>query len=77
MGQTISAQSAAVITPNDTTVFTPTRGIYVAVTGDVKADMSDGSTITFVGLTGNMVHPIAVRRVYATGTTATGVVGLY
>lgn len=73
----ISAQSAAAITPNDTTDTRTTRGIYVAVTGDVKVDMSDGATVTFTGLSSGAVHPIAARRVYATGTTATGIVGLY
>jgi hypothetical protein len=73
----ISAQSAVTITPNDSTVFSPTRGIYVAVTGDVKVDMSDGATVTFTGLSSGSVHPIAARKVYATGTTATGIVGLY
>lgn len=73
----ISAQAAVSITPNDSTVINTVRGIYVGVTGDVKVDMSDGSTVTFVGLSSGGIHPIAARKVYATGTTATGIVGVY
>lgn len=77
MGQTISAQAASAITPNNTSDIRVTRGLYVGVAGDVKVDMADSSTVTFTGLASGMVHPLAVKRVYATGTTATGIIGVY
>lgn len=78
MGQTISAQSASSITPNDTTDLTRvTRGIYVGASGTLKVDMADASTVTFTGLAAGMIHPIAAKRVYVTGTSATGIVGVY
>lgn len=73
----ISAQSAAQITPNDTTVFSTVRGIYLGASGNLKVDMSDGATVTFTALSAGVIHPIAARKIYATGTTATGIVGLY
>jgi hypothetical protein len=72
-----SYTSAASVTPHDTNNIRTTRAIYVGVSGDVKVDMVDGSTVTFTGLTANAFHPISARRVYSTGTTATGIIALY
>lgn len=71
------AKGAVPITPSDTTIIRPTLGIYVGVAGDVKVDMQDGSTVTFTGLAAGMFHGISVKRVYATGTTATGILAVY
>jgi len=66
------------ITPsNDNDLARVTRGLYVGVTGNVKVDMEDGSTITWVGLAAGMIHPIRAKRVYATLTTATSIIGVY
>lgn len=67
---------AKALTPSNTTSFSPTRGIYVGATGDVKVTMFDGSEVTFTGLAAGIIHPISATRVYATGTTATGVIGV-
>lgn len=78
MGQTFPAQSAVAITANDSAALArTTRGIYVATTGTLKVDMADGSTVTFTGLAAGMIHPIAVSKVYLTGTSATGIIGVY
>jgi hypothetical protein len=69
--------SARSITPHDTDSVGSTRGLYVEVSGDVKVDMIDGTTITFPDLPAAVFHPIAVRRVYSTGTLATGIIALY
>jgi hypothetical protein len=72
------ATHAFAVTPdnsNDLAIFT--RGIYVGVSGNVKVDTTEGDTVTFVGLAAGIIHPIAVRRVYATLTTATSIVGVY
>lgn len=52
------------------------EALYVGVTGDVKVDTANGETVTF------KAHPVgyllcSVRRVYASGTTATNILGLY
>lgn len=66
------------ITPSDTVDLThPTRGIYVGASGNLKVILVSGDTITFVGLSSGTIHPIRVRRVFSTGTTATSILGLY
>lgn len=78
MIENISPSAAAVaITPNDTTRITPTRGLYVGVSGDVKVIMLDGTTVTFTDLAAGVIHPITCVLVYSTGTTATNIVALY
>ena len=73
------ATNAVAITPDDANdlATTPTEGLYIGVTGDVKVDMIDGSTVTFTALKGGIVYPYSVSRVYATDTTATDIVALY
>lgn len=72
------ADEAFAVTPNNSTdLATYTRGLYVGVSGDVKVDLVGGSTeITFVGLAAGVIHPIQAKRVYATGTSATSIVGI-
>jgi len=66
------------ITPSDTEdLAVVTRGLFVGAIGDVKVDMASGSTITFVSVVPGIVHPLRVRRVYATGTDATDIVGVW
>ena len=65
------------ITPSDATVFAEyTRGLYVGVSGNVAVKMADGTTVTFTNLAAGIVHPLRVQQVLATGTTATGVIGV-
>jgi hypothetical protein len=49
----------------------------VNAAGDVKVDFVDsGTAIVLPGLLVGVVYPFRVKRVYDTGTTATGLVGL-
>ena len=72
------SQEVIAITPNDSTdlsVFT--RAIYVGVGGDISVIPLAGSTpVTFVGLQAGQLLPIRVKRVRASGTTATNILGL-
>lgn len=73
----LPAGNAFDITPHNSNDLTiKTRGLYVGVTGNVKVDIG-GTAITFVGLAAGVIHPLRVTRVYATGTTATNIVGVY
>ena len=75
---TFGALGAFAITPADTTdLEEETRGLYVAVAGAVKVEMANGSVVTFTNLVAGVVHPLRVAIVWSTGTTATGIVGLY
>jgi hypothetical protein len=51
------------------------RGFYVAVAGDVKCTMGDGAVCTWPALSAGVPHPIQAKRIWSTGTTATGIVG--
>lgn len=74
---TAPADRAFAITPDDNNNFEVLpRAIYVGGSGDIRVTTYGGDTITFVG------HPIGYflvrcRRVHATGTTATNLVGIY
>lgn len=77
-GLTDPARFAVAVTPNDgADLATVTRGLYVGVAGNVKVDMADGDTVTFVALAAGVIHALRVARVYSTGTTATNIVGVY
>jgi hypothetical protein len=52
------------------------RAIRVGGSGTLKIDAAQSGTVTLTVFAGEVV-PIRTRRVYATGTTATGLVGLY
>jgi hypothetical protein len=67
--------SAFAITPNDSTDLAEiTLSLWVSVAGAVKVTMYDGSTVTYANLTAGR-HPLRVKRVWSTGTAATGLVG--
>lgn len=71
------ASSATAIAPNDSTDIPVTRGLYVGVGGDVAVLFADDSTaVTLKGLLAGVVYPLRVKRVRATGTTATNIVAL-
>ena len=54
-----------------------TRALMVSTGGDVAAVLKDGSTLTLPALSPGSVYPVRIRRILATGTTASGIRGLY
>jgi hypothetical protein len=52
---------------------TEARALYVGAAGNVVVLTHAGQVVTLVALAAGLWHPIRVRRVNATGTTATGV----
>lgn len=72
------ATSATEVTPHNTNDLTYiTRALYVGVGGDVKVNMADSGTVTFVGVPTGTILAVRVSRVYSTGTTATNIVALW
>jgi len=73
------ATSAAAVVPSDTTdLDRVARSLYVAVGGDLRLLLAeDTAPVSFAGVPAGAVLPVVVRRVLATGTTASGVVALY
>ncbi len=72
-------EDAAAITNSDTATFAATRAIIVGGAGNLKVTMASGNAVTIVipATACGFVIPIRVTQVFATGTTATGVVALY
>jgi hypothetical protein len=54
----------------------PTRGLMADGTGTIRVLMLGGQIVTFTALA-STVYPFRVTRVFATGTTATGILGLW
>jgi hypothetical protein len=74
----VPIEGAVEITKSDDAVFDATRGIYVAITGDLCVDMLAGQkAVTFCAVMGGQILWIRCTRVYATGTTARGIIALY
>ena len=72
------AYYAAGITASDSVdLANPVRAIYVGGAGSVVITTVAGTDVTFSGLPAGMILPVRAKRVKATGTTATGLVGLW
>ena len=77
-------QAAAAVTPNDgadltppTTAYpTPTRALLIGVAGTISVDMGIFGTAVSMTVPAGLL-PLSVKRVRATGTTATGIVALW
>lgn len=75
-------QGFVAITPSDTVNIAENAqgefpgAIYVGVTGDISVVGADGSEVTFENVPVGW-HPIRVRRINSTGTTASAIVGIY
>ena len=65
----------AAVTPSDTAAQTY-AALYVGAGGNLSVEMESGATLTFVAVPTGAILPIRVRKVRATGTTATSIVGL-
>ena len=71
------ASYLANISPNDTAdLANVSRALNVASSGSVRVTTVEGSEATVYIVAGN-AFPVRVSRVWATGTTATGIVVMY
>ena len=79
----IPAEHIFLITPHDTNWLdyngtpTATRGLSFATAGDLRVMTVNDEIVTIPdgALAEGIIHPMAVKRVYATGTTAESIVG--
>jgi hypothetical protein len=76
---TSSAVLATAVTPHDTNDLAGglTKGIYIGGSGDLKVTFENGSSATFTALSAGVIHPIAAKKIQATGTTATNILAVY
>lgn len=65
------------ITPHDTNSFTkPCHGIYVGGAGNITLVDLNGNVVLFTAVAVGFILQVAAKRVNATGTTATALVGV-
>lgn len=65
------------VTPSDTLDLPETtRAVYVGAGGALVLRLLSGQSVTFSGVSAGTILPVRADRVLATGTTATGIVGL-
>lgn len=71
-------QNAFPISPDDNAdlPFLP-MNIYVGVTGTLAVVLPSGDSVTFTAIPAGTFLRLRVSRVLLTGTTATGLIGLY
>jgi hypothetical protein len=73
-----SYRGGVAVTPSDSTVLAPTRGLYIGGTGNVIVDFADGTTgVLLTAPALGVILPISVVKVKATGTTATAILAIY
>lgn len=72
------AVKGAAVTPSDSTVLLPTRGLYVGGAGDVAVILAEDDTaVTLTGCSAGLIYPLSVTKVMSTNTTATSIVALW
>lgn len=65
---------AFVVTPNDSTdIAEVSMNLYIGTGGTLKVTMMDGSVVSYAAIAAGR-HPLRVKRVWSTGTSATGIV---
>ena len=70
--------NVSAITPSDTANLLGTISAFtVGVTGTVTVDSAGGSKNVTLTCVAGWVYPLRVTKVYATGTTATGINGYW
>ena len=68
---------AAAVTPSDSADLAQVSVIFVGVGGNVKVTTAQGTAVTFTGVNAGAVLPVQVRRVWATGTTASSMTAVF
>lgn len=77
IGQVGPARNAIAVTASDSAdLGFVTRGIYVGVAGNLCVNMSGSGAGMIIPVPAGL-QPLAVSRILATGTTATGIVAVW
>jgi hypothetical protein len=74
---TVAAHDGRALTPSDSMEIPGSRGLWVGTGGDVRVTMVSEQVLTFEAVPSGFLLPIQVTRVWATGTTASGIIALY
>jgi hypothetical protein len=77
-GLNAPASNAFAISPSNTAdLATATRFLYVGSAGDIAVDLVGGDANVIFKSVPVGIFPLRVKRVRATGTTATNLIGAY
>ena len=72
------AKGFDVVAPNDSADLTNiARGVYVGVSGNLNVVMLDDSAGVITSVASGVIHPIRIKRILATDTTATNILAFY
>lgn len=70
-------QGGVPVTPSDTDLIAPTKGLWVGGAGNLTVDFADGTTdVLLTAPIVGEIYPLSVIRVKA-ATTATAIVAMY
>ena len=71
------AAGAMEVTPNDELNLSKyAKTVYIGGDGDLRITTVDDDVVTFTGMKGGSYLPVRVKRIWSTGTTATGIIAL-
>ena len=74
----IIPNKAALVTPNNNANLTTPGSLYVGGAGNIRVDTVGGSEdVTFISVDAGTFVPIEVKKIYASGTTATNILVLW
>ena len=68
---------AFAITTSDTANLQNVAVVYAGTVGNIKVTTANGDIVTFNNVNAGTVLPVQVLRVWATGTSATSLIGIY
>jgi hypothetical protein len=75
---TSPAIDGEMVAPNDSQPLGQvSRAIYVGGAGTISAELASGTQVTFSAVPAGTILPLRLRKVNATGTTASGIVALW
>lgn len=76
-GMESPAVNGEAIIPNDEADLPfATRGIWIGTGGDLTVTLTGGTTVTYPDIPSGVVFPIRAKRVFETGTTASGLASM-
>ena len=75
---TSPANNAFSITPSDVADLPfVTRAVYFGGSGDLRILTAAGEDVTFLFVPQGVILPVRAKKVFASGTTATSLMGMY
>lgn len=81
---TVGYDDALTVTPSDTNdlsvaypAYPYCKAIYIGATGTLKVTLASGTQISLTVVNPGTIYHLACKRIWATGTSATGIIALY